>query len=171
MADTYDIDKQRHEVLLAYRNGQLAQDDLIRYFAQASLGASEYKKMEECLMESIQELLVPEDVAEVLRTMENKMADYDYRFADEEDIAALEAYGYTGPILPVDFEDALQYMDHGHPVFLLHPDNTQTTAENGLEVERHLKDGGMAGVTMFAAEDLAKQMAKETLGEKDLSED
>ncbi len=154
MISTYEIDKKRHELMLKNAKGEASMDDFVDAYLEASVQAAEYKKQKECLEESITKTVEEDLSTEIFQEAELLENEYDYRFVSDEDIAKLEEYGYTSPIVPVDYDEAMEYMDGEYPVFLLNTDGTEKAAQMGLDVERHIKDGGMVGVSQFAAEDM-----------------
>ena len=154
MISTYEIEKERHELLLKNAKGEAEMQDFVDAYIKASVTAAEYKKENDALKESIAETLDKDAATAVIDEADLKVSEYDYRFVSEVDIQKLEEYGYTNPIVPVDYEEAIEYMEAGYPVFLLNHDNTESAAKLGINVERHLKAGGMIGVQQFAAEDM-----------------
>lgn len=154
MISTYEIEKKLHDLMVKNNKGEADLQEFISAFIEATSTAIEYKKQRDALMESIDEL-VEEDIAqELYDETELKMSEYDFRYMSEEDVSKLEEYGYTKPIVPVDYEDAMEYFDEGYPVFLLNRDNTEKPVTLGINIEHHIKDGGMVGVQQFAVEDM-----------------
>ncbi len=164
MISTYEIEKKRHELMLKNARGEADAKEFVDAFLEASVMAAEYKESRDALLESINKTVTKEVADEIIGEADLLASEYDYRFVSKENIAKLEEYGYTKPIVPVDYEEAMEYMDDGYPVFLLNKDGTEKVAGMGFDVERHIKDGGMVGVLQFAAEDKETSFLEDVLG-------
>ncbi len=154
MVSTYDIDSKRHELLLKDAREGLTKEDFKEAFIEASLTAAAYKKKHECLVDSVFENLDEKDAKFVCDDADERAEAFDYRALSDEQMAKLDEYGYTDPIYPIDnYEEAMEYAEAGYPVVLLNRDNTFDFPKIGIDIERHLKEGGLVGVDMFAVED------------------
>ncbi len=153
--DTYDLEKEQHELLRKEQYGQLDKGELIKAYINSSTKAIEYKKTLEAIDSSLNKNIDKDSLEKIHTDVKKLIDEYDFRYLSPEEMEMLEDYGYTDPIAPVlTLEAALEYMDNGYPVYLLHRDGTATVAQMGINIERHLNNDGLVGVTPFAKMDM-----------------
>ncbi len=169
MIDTYDLEKKQHELLLRIQYKTAKPEELLDAYIEASTANAEYKKTLEALQESLNSCLDGIASGKVLQEASKLIKEYDTRYLTPEDQKVLSEYGYTHPIaLLHSLEEANLFMDNHYTVYLLNPDGTEKAAEMGIDVERHLQNGGLIGVTPFARMDMDMKWMYEQMGLEEL---
>ncbi len=153
MIDVYRIEKDRMDTLNNIAEGNIPADDIVHHYIRASVESEEYKKQVDALTDSMLNHLPKEQVETIFNEAQNIITEFDWRYTREEDKELLKEYHCDLPLVPVkDLEKALDCLEEGYPVLLLSRDGDRKQAELGVDIEMHLKAGGICAISQFAAE-------------------
>ena len=149
MIETYNIEREMDEVL----NGTYSMQEMKEKYAKMAVEAFELSAEKQALEESMFSLLNDQDIEKISKKSDELLENFFYRNTTDSMRKILQTYGYIKPIVLINEKEDINFcFDEEIPILLLFKDNTERLAKDGIEVQRHLENGGLIGMSQYSYE-------------------
>lgn len=145
---TYDLEKEIAETI----SGDPDKERLLDACRRLGEKAVAFSVENQALTEAVLSVADEKQIKEITYKKKTATDRYLWRNTPGEDRSVLSNYGYKKPVVLCSKEEAFNTLDDGYPVLLLYGDNTEKRTTDPDEISRHIKAGGLLGVTQFVAE-------------------
>ncbi len=127
-------------------------NDLYDDFRKSNMEALILKQELDFLHASLEENLPEDPYNKVLDGAEKLDLEELHRFISTEDMQRLREYGVDDEWVIIDDVDvAEEYLDYGLPVYILERDGSSREEDSIIEIDYHLTEGGLCGVSRMVA--------------------